>query len=215
MFNKFKKSFKRQTQSTRDPNHISNPTLNLDDENTLQSLGAVGGSITQSPTLDILNGIEPIPVYTNTSRELSNRELPPIPIQNTFSSIFNQKDTSKILFDEDQEVDPVREAQLRNLIEKHIPYNFEKNKYKLSKYSLTNTLYQPNYYFEIPRNDKEFQDIKLYYNIYKPEEEKKLKKLPYNKSIYNDFGYLYIELVEKLYQKYNFSDMELTRFLNE
>ena len=73
----------------------------------------------------------------------------------------------------------------------------------------------PNYYFEIPRNDKDFLNIKLYYRLYKPEEEKKLKKLPYNVDIYEDFGYLYIELLEALYQKYNFSDMELFKFLNE
>ena len=215
LFNKFKKGFKRQNQSATQNNQSTDSTVDLDDENTLQSLGAVGGSIQPSPILNVQNNIEEIDMRRNRSRELANRELPPIPIQNNYRSIFNKEDTPIILSDNEEEIDPVREGQLRALIEKHIPYDFEKKESKLKKYTISNMLYNPNYYFEIPRNDKDFLDIKRYYSLYKPEEEKKLKKLQYDRDIYENFGYLYIELVETLYQKYNFSDMELFKFLND
>ena len=129
LFNKFKKGFKRRNQSVPQNNQSDDSTvdatLDLDDENTLQSLGAVGGSIQPSPILNVQNNIEEIDMRRNRSRELANRELPPIPIQNNYRSIFNKEDTPIILSDNEEEIDPVREGQLRALIEKHIPYDFE------------------------------------------------------------------------------------------
>ncbi len=57
--------------------------------------------------------------------------------------------------------------------------------------------------------------LKQYYITYMIEENKRLQKLPYNKKKHSLYGYEYTILGSDLQQRYEFSEMELYRFLNK